>query len=164
MLILLRTNVIFCAKTNLRRVQFLTGRRAMTSFFVLGQSPSLPYASRRLWTDRQTDDGHVAISHVCAMQAMRRKIDSQIANISSICITANSGVHASFNRIHRLAPACTPSIARGSLSVCCAILLLLLLLVIDMNQLTAVTSRRRHVTQIYISTEHRYHRRSRVRP
>ena len=58
-------------------------------------------------------------------------------------------MHASFNRIRQLAPACTPSIARGSLSVCCA-MLLLLLLVIDMNQLTAVTSRRRrHVTEMY---------------
>ena len=38
-------------------------------------------------------------------------------------------MHASFNRIHRLAPACTPPIARGSLSVCCAMLLLLVWLI-----------------------------------
>jgi len=42
-------------------------------------------------TDRQTDDGHVAIGHICAMQAIRPEFGSQIANVSSICITANSG-------------------------------------------------------------------------
>jgi len=32
----------------LRRVQFLAGRLPMRSFFLLGQSPPLPYGSRRL--------------------------------------------------------------------------------------------------------------------
>ena len=32
----------------IRRVQFLAGQRPMRSFFLLGQSPPLPYGSRRL--------------------------------------------------------------------------------------------------------------------
>jgi len=80
-----------------RRVQFLTGRRPMRSF-----SPGA-VAVIALWKsalmDRQTDDGHVAIGHICAMQAIRPEFDSQIANVSSICITANSGknIYSFFN-------------------------------------------------------------------
>ena len=58
----------FLHKINLaivRRVQFLIWRRPMRSFFLLGQSPPLPYGSRRLCVQ----------PHAAAAPAVQQSID-----------------------------------------------------------------------------------------